>query len=102
MARAKYSPEPGFHIPGFKQHWAQAWGQKLNVNVTQALGKIVRRATADAFWLDTVNVAGVNHTDVPRIKPGSEEYLALATFLREGGPGQLDVVSPIPGSPLRD
>ena len=66
-----------------------------NVVVIQALGKLVRRtsASANASQLNTVNVTGANHSDAPRIKPGSGKFLALATFLREGGPGQLDVVS---------
>lgn len=45
-----------------------------------------------------MDVANANHTDVPRLRPGTTEYAALLRFLRTGlelqEQLQLDVVSP--------
>lgn len=58
--------------------------QNLNVVVTQALGKVVRKAFASVHpsEFDNINVTDAGHTELPEIKPGSGEYVALATFWR--------------------
>lgn len=60
------------------------------------LRKIVGRTSTSvhASEYDIEYVTGANHTNFHGIQPGSGEWLALTSFLRQGFPGQLDIMSP--------